>query len=172
MFRYSLESVHVANKQEGGEPNDDKINTQLSNHPILFKVELVRAATYQAVDQMMAGENVTMLARFAFISWFSQISPNARHQLLPLNIIFVILHYTQHDWTCWFVILCFSMLKLKTGRLAREVTHIFSCPLYLPLVSEWVSYWHFWIWTWDHSDVWLEWCLDKKIKRRKDGRPP
>ena len=68
MFRYSLESVHVANKQEGGEPNDDKINTQLSNHPILFKVELVRAATYQAVDQMMAGENVTMLARFAFIS--------------------------------------------------------------------------------------------------------
>merc|ERR1719186_1181488 len=41
------------------------------------EVELVRAATYQAVDQMMAGENVTMLA---------------------------------------------SMLKLKTGRLAREVT--------------------------------------------------
>merc|ERR1719367_1003365 len=26
------------------------------------EVELVRAATYQAVDQMMAGENVTMLA--------------------------------------------------------------------------------------------------------------
>jgi len=41
------------------------------------EVELVRAATYMAVDQMMAGENVTMLA---------------------------------------------SMLKLKTGRLAREVT--------------------------------------------------
>jgi len=41
------------------------------------ELELVRAATYQAVDQMMAGENVTMLA---------------------------------------------SMLKLKTGRLAREVT--------------------------------------------------
>ena len=28
-----------------------------------YQVELVRAATYQAVDQMMAGENVTMLAR-------------------------------------------------------------------------------------------------------------
>ena len=29
----------------------------------VFQLELVRAATYQAVDQMMAGENVTMLAR-------------------------------------------------------------------------------------------------------------
>jgi len=41
------------------------------------ELELLRAATYQAVDQMLAGENVTMLA---------------------------------------------SMLKLKTGRVAREIT--------------------------------------------------
>merc|ERR1712038_506589 len=69
--------VHQGDRRAFGAPllENQYIHFRLAE--LHTELELVRAATYQAVDQMMAGENVTMLA---------------------------------------------SMLKLKTGRLAREVT--------------------------------------------------
>ena len=56
--------------------------------------------------------------------------------------------------------------------------HVFSCPgSSIPDLGDWVGDCHFWILTqrvtldtWDPSDIWSEWCPDKKTNRQKTKR--
>ena len=117
-----------------------------------------------------------------FVCTFTDLDFNYDFFLIT-NKIYQFSFFT-FSFTCWafisFGFLCICLFFFTFNIFAFAV--VFSCPgSSLPdlgqSLTEWVTHRHFRILTqrvtfetWDPSDIWSEWCLDKKTERQKDRK--